>query len=230
MCKSFPPTSQTLYNMAEQDQKHPGFLSRLRLLFTVSFRSRANRNGVVSKPPIKDTAEFKVHSARQHLSVHAFMSLPQQAGGQTNVSRLGALSSDATIDVTIQPLTAPTSSFGDRERTEMRYNEAAKQLEKCLAIRKSICESLTLFDFDEICQNNQVPYLRGKIDEMLQARKSLTKNRNVMERIFTAITPFSKRLLTVLIQSQPVPLPSYHNTDIIRYRRHTACFLLGFCF
>lgn len=97
----------------------------------------------------------------------------------------------------------PIGPFGDRVRTEMRHKEAINELKQSLH-SASNSQFPQLLNFEEFRENNQIPFLRVKIDEILQARNSSGKNRNFMHRIFVAMAPISKSLLGVVTQSQPV--------------------------
>jgi hypothetical protein len=98
------------------------------------------------------------------------------------------------------------TDFGDSDRTEERYTTAVKQLESCLA-DSLILKKFDFLDVDELLVKDDIAWLGDKIDEMLQCRHSQAKNRNFIRKVFAAIAPLSKALLTVMTQSQPV-LPS----------------------
>jgi hypothetical protein len=95
-------------------------------------------------------------------------------------------------------------TFGDSERTKIRYNQALKKLEKCLSLSGSGSEPARFLEIDELCQYDQITYLREQVDKILESRGSLPRNSPVLQRIFKAVTPISKCLLTVAIQGQPV--------------------------
>ena len=105
------------------------------------------------------------------------------------------------------------NDFGDRGRTERRYKEAVKELERCFEFTSSSFGDTDFLHLDEFKfgENDQISYLRDKIDEMLEARNSVAQNRNVVRGVFTAMAPLSKTLLTVLTQSQPVPSRQYES-------------------
>lgn len=91
----------------------------------------------------------------------------------------------------------------DRQRTEMRYEKAVKQLEGCLARRVSI-DVAQWRGLIEISRSDQIHSLRDKVNQMLQQRQSSPQHRNILESIFTALLPFSKYSLAVAVQGQPV--------------------------
>ena len=95
-------------------------------------------------------------------------------------------------------------TFGDSERTKIRYNQDLKKLEKCLSLSGSSSELARFLEIDELCQYDQITYLREQVDKILKSRGSLPRNSPVLQRIFKAVTPISKCLLTVAIQGQPV--------------------------
>lgn len=199
-----------------QVKNSSSFFFRVLSIFIPKPRHRENRKGALSKIAVEHTGAEGKADAIRNMSTQIRpqqRSLSQWVLGMTVLNPLsGPSNSEPIPDHETRPPAAygveqmPKTKrvFGDRERTEKRYNEAVKQLEKCIAIRPSNCESLYLFAFDEIRQNNQIPFLREKIDEMLEARKSEAKNRSVIQRIFTAMVPFSKSLLAVVVQSQSV--------------------------
>lgn len=102
----------------------------------------------------------------------------------------------------------PSNVFGDDERTNIRYSRALKKLERTLTLSVSSDETSQLLNImiDEIRPHDQITYLREQVDKMLdrEARESLRGTRAVLHRIFKAITPLSKTLLTIAVQGQPV--------------------------
>jgi len=109
----------------------------------------------------------------------------------------------------------PIKALGDSERTRARYVFALELLRSCFT-EVSTREGYSFIALDEFGETNQlIPDLREKIDQLLSARQSLPKDHNILRRIFAALTPFSKSLLSVGVQSQPVPLPSYDCPNVL---------------
>jgi len=110
------------------------------------------------------------------------------------------------------PFIAPADAFGDRQRTEERYKAAAKQLEDALGIRGTKWQS---FDIPKVTldlsKNDPIPELRRQFHSTLEARKDLVKYRglweqgkNIVERTFTATSPFAKTFLAIAVQGAAV--------------------------
>ena len=93
------------------------------------------------------------------------------------------------------------ASYGDRQRVEKRFRRAVAQLQSCFGHRFTITDAA---HFRELLGINHIPPLRSKIDEILESRQAPTQNRNIFERLFKALFPFAKTLLTLAIQSQSV--------------------------
>jgi len=91
---------------------------------------------------------------------------------------------------------------GDTERTRRRYNDALQKMERCFA-RNS---RRIAIDPDQVRQQHQVSYLRDQVNGILEARRTTTKSRNAVQRMFRAIIPLSKNFLLIGVQGQPVVL------------------------
>lgn len=107
--------------------------------------------------------------------------------------------------------------FGDRKRTEQRYNEAVKKLENALKLRPSNWEAFETPNLADISDNDPIPQLRAALDKMLDSRKSSIKNQDVwskckktMTQIFTAMSPFAKIFLQIAKDAQAV-YPAIHH-------------------
>jgi hypothetical protein len=106
----------------------------------------------------------------------------------------------------------PSDLFGDRKATEERYKTAAKQLEDALKIRRA---NWKVFDIPtvslDLSANDPIPQLREQINSTLEARRNLVENRdfwakgkNIVERTFTAMSPFAKNVLVIAQQGAAV--------------------------
>jgi hypothetical protein len=100
--------------------------------------------------------------------------------------------------------------LGDRERTERRYMESIKRLDEALTLRKMNWEAFHVSDL-HFTDSESLPKLQLEIEKMLNTWKSpvtdqthWSKITNMMGRMFTAISPFSKHFLTVAINAQQV--------------------------
>jgi len=127
--------------------------------------------------------------------------------GHTNVHETGRVSAnhpDSTSTMLHFKSTDKLldASYGDRQRVEARFRRAVAQLQSCFGRQFTITDA---GQFRELLGINQIHSLRGKIDEILESRQAPTQNRNIFDRIFKALFPFAKNLLTLAIQSQPVP-------------------------
>jgi hypothetical protein len=98
--------------------------------------------------------------------------------------------------------------FGDRERTELRYKNAISQLEESLRFRRQNWEIFQIPNLD-LRDNDTLPKLRQEIKKTLDARQksirnqnSWSKGKNLVERIFIAMSPFAKSFLTVAKDGQ----------------------------
>ena len=99
----------------------------------------------------------------------------------------------------------PSDPFGDRKATEERYQTAAKQLEDALKIRRANWKAFDIPTVSlDLSANDPIPQLREQINSTLEARRSLVENRdfwakgkNIVERTFTAMSPFAKNFLVI---------------------------------
>ena len=112
-------------------------------------------------------------------------------------------------------LTAPSLTqldpFGDRERTEKRYEDATAQLKKSLNISRRHWQTFEIPNFGNISENDPIPQLREQIQKTLVARMNSVKDRdfwskgkNIIERVFTATSPFAKKFLEIAKEGQSV--------------------------
>ena len=86
----------------------------------------------------------------------------------------------------------------DRERTKDRYNESVQQLQESLSLSRVKWESIQLPEFEDISENNDpIPQLRAQVEKALDMRKLelAGKGRSIFERIFTVMSPVTKRIL-----------------------------------
>jgi len=187
-----------------QDQKKPRILSRV-LSFCRTKHTTKSSVSSLQDSARKDKANLPGHdkSSTQSTAFTGPAGTTAEVHGNAKSDTSDNSICQSSVFNDDEPILEPIRALGDSERTQMRYKEAVDQLEKCLA-RATSHETFPFLNFDEFRENNQVAYLREKIDQMLQARHSLAKNGNVLRRIFAAMTPFSKTLLLVAVQSQPV--------------------------
>ena len=103
--------------------------------------------------------------------------------------------------------------YGDRQRTEERYIEAASLLEDALKTRRERGDS-ELFDFPELIGEpggfNDAKF-RDKINLALESRKDTVKDqtnwskcKNTVQCIFQALSPFAKNFLIIAKDGQSV--------------------------
>ena len=112
---------------------------------------------------------------------------------------------------------------GDRERTEGRYKEAVKELKKSVKLPRKNWEAFEIPDFKDLGDlNDPIPQLREDIKKTLDARKDDFKDQSfwsmgkrVTERIFTAISPFAKNVLSVVKDGSNVFRVENFFTDIV---------------
>lgn len=121
------------------------------------------------------------------------------------------------------PFIVASDPFGDRQRTESRYKAAAKNLEHTLRVRGSMWESfdLPILTLD-LSKNDPIPQLRAQIQSTLEARKKMLKKnsfwekgKSIVERTFTATSPFAKIFLTIAKEGQAVIPSSRVRLDFI---------------
>ena len=99
----------------------------------------------------------------------------------------------------------PVDSYGDRKATEERYKTAAKKLEEALKCRRANWKAFDIPTVSlDISTNDPIPLLREQIQSTLEARKTLVENRDfwtrakgIVERSFTAMSPFAKNFLAI---------------------------------
>lgn len=102
--------------------------------------------------------------------------------------------------------------YNDRQRSQIRYKEAAKELKEAIKVRNS----LGSFDFEELSgepESFNDSQFKNKINTMLISRETSIKDRkgwskfkNTVECVFTALSPFSKNLLIISRDAQWVTL------------------------
>lgn len=177
-------------------RKSLGFFSQLSSLRGLKGRVDENYGVGRSNTPLSNTRENEEETPSE-LQSAAIELAPQRTCVSGSVQRkpLGPTPSE------------PSTIFGDNERTKTRYNQTLKKLEQTLTLRVSSSETSRLLNIDEIRQQDQITYLREQVDKMLverEARESLRRNSAVLHRIFKAITPISKTLLSIAVQGQPV--------------------------
>jgi hypothetical protein len=110
-----------------------------------------------------------------------------------------------------QPQLHQNDPFGDRKRTEQRYNEAVKQLENALKLGRSNWETFQIPDLTDIPDNDPIPQLRTELNKMLEVRKTSIKNqetwskcKKAVSQMFTAMSPFAQNFLQVAKDAQQV--------------------------
>lgn len=118
-------------------------------------------------------------------------------------------------------ITTPLNSFGDRERSESRYKSAAEQLVKSLSLRRANWEAFEIPKFSTISEHDTIPQLREHIQKTLEARKNTVKNKdfwskgkNIIERTFTAMSPFAKNFLMIAKEGQQVSTYTFISFNI----------------
>src|SRR5271155_2176125 len=104
----------------------------------------------------------------------------------------------------------PPHPFDDRERTRIRYEEAAKLLQK--AIKGG--GKWGAFDFPELKREPEEfndSQFRDKLDEAMKAQDNAIKDkegwskcRHIVQCVFTACSPLAKNFLTIAINVQSV--------------------------
>src|SRR5277367_1617284 len=110
------------------------------------------------------------------------------------------------------PFIAASDPFGDRQRTEARYKLAAKKLEDALGIRGAKWRAFDLPKVTlDVSKTDPVPQLRQQIQSTLEARKNMVENpgfwergKRIVERTFTATSPFAKVFLSIAQEGQQV--------------------------
>src|SRR5579862_641840 len=178
-------------------RKSLGFLPQLSSLRGVKERADESRGVGRSKALFSNTREDEETPLEEFAGI-------ELAPERTCISQF--VQRD-TLEVNHPRPSDPSNRFGDDERTKIRYRQALKKLQQTLTLRVSSSETSRLLDIDEIRQHDQINYIREQIDKMLEEREakdSLRRNRPVLHRIFKAITPISKTLLSIAVQGQPV--------------------------
>jgi hypothetical protein len=106
----------------------------------------------------------------------------------------------------------PSDPFGDRKTTEERYKTAAKQLEDALKIRRANWKAFDIPTVSlDLSANDPIPQLREQINSTLETRRNLVENgdfwakaKHIVERTFTAMSPFAKNFLVIAQQGAAV--------------------------
>lgn len=105
----------------------------------------------------------------------------------------------------------PNNDYDDKQRVQIRYEEAANQLNEAIKIRKGSWGS---FDFQELRGEPtgfEDAQFKNKINVVLISRETSIKDRHgwskftyAVECVFTAFSPFAKNFLTVAKDAQSV--------------------------
>lgn len=107
------------------------------------------------------------------------------------------------------------TSYGDRQRTRLRYETSLKAFEKVLQPRRAKGEMLDFPNF-ETDGSDPVPHLRAQIDKMVSEKQNSkekeglwSKGKAIMEKVFISLSPFTKTLLEIAKAASAVrPLQS----------------------
>jgi hypothetical protein len=117
-------------------------------------------------------------------------------------------------------------NYDDRERTKERYEAAATLLEESLKHRQGHWGS---FEFPELSGEPEKindSQFRRKIELALESRRNSVKDKtgwskgkDIVECIFTALSPLSKNFLTIAKEGQAVPssFPRVYLFNFLRY-------------
>ena len=97
------------------------------------------------------------------------------------------------------------ADYDDKQRAQLRYDEAAAELKEAIKHQKGLdFENLGGGPFDDL-------QFKKKLHAMLTARESSIKDRkgwstftDAVECVFTALSPFAKNFLTVARDAQQV--------------------------
>jgi hypothetical protein len=108
------------------------------------------------------------------------------------------------------PTNSFTPSVGDRSRTMMRYVAAVEELRAALRLRRPGWETFDFPDFDKMPESvGNIALLQKAIDEKLGSCHDLgdkgiwQKGKLLAERLFVALSPFAKTVLTVAKDASP---------------------------
>lgn len=117
--------------------------------------------------------------------------------------------------------TPVVEDYNDRERALARYREATNVLSRSIENRPPQWGSFDLpglagdpEDFDDAQFRNKINLVITSKEASIKDRKSLSKCRNAIECLFTALSPFSKNFLTIAKEGQSVPSPLFNSSTI----------------
>lgn len=119
-----------------------------------------------------------------------------------------ATSSQNNQSQACQPL---NNNYDDRQRAQIRYKEAATELNEAIKIRKGLWGSFDLEELSGEPEGLDDAQFKNKINETLISRETSIKDRKgwskftyAVECVFTALSPFAKSFLQVANNAQSV--------------------------
>jgi hypothetical protein len=108
------------------------------------------------------------------------------------------------------PQIAP-DAFGDRKQTEERYKRASEELSAALELPRNKWGSFDVTPLGNLNGTDPFPKIRAGILEILEKREEKAKGKGfgpwckrVVERVFTATSPFAKNFLMIANNAQSV--------------------------
>ena len=165
--------------------------------------SRPRSVGTSSPPP----AYERVNSSTQDT-----VSWPTEAVSTEVVETLHVAAVPSAEQTAEQAeFTEEDDPYGDTKRTITRYRNALGRLEDALKRAQGDWKSFRSSEFDVIEEGSDPSQLRGAISNVLKAYETSVKSttrwakcKRVIEVIYTALSPFVKNLLVIVVDSQAV--------------------------
>jgi len=126
--------------------------------------------------------------------------------------------------------------LGDRAQTEKRYREASQELSRALELPRNKWGSFIIPTLGELSETNPLPQLREFILKTLETREERANSKGlwsgckrVVERAFTASSPFAKNFLTVASHAQSVCAPEDDTELRFLLRTHMSYWRVAYC-
>ena len=116
-------------------------------------------------------------------------------------------------------------SFDDRDRkeTKLRYIEAVTQLNDLLKTRSATWEPIDIPTFNDLIDDHSFHHFQESLSKILKQRDAKrnasrqsneSDKKNIIERIFVAVSPLAKNVLRIARHSSAVIDFSYTFTDV----------------
>jgi hypothetical protein len=117
---------------------------------------------------------------------------------------------------------APNDPYGETERTINGYHDAVKQLNEVLSHAPSDWKAFQSSEVETLPNDIDPSHLRQAINDVFLRNEVKIKNpsrlakcKNIMEAIYTKLSPLVKNLLVIVRDSSAVSMCCTHRFDVV---------------